>query len=94
MLVELIQVTRRDNGYQLKSVYVNPQQIIFMSEDLRMKQELQEGNIKLGLNQTFTNFTRIRMNMAGYVEEIIVVGDPGLIESKIFAKTSRQLLRG
>ena len=94
MLVELVQVTRRDNGYQLKTVYVNPQQIIFMSEDLRMKQELQEGSIKLGLNQTFTNFTRIRMNMAGYVEEIIVVGDPGLIESKIFAKTSRQLLRG
>ena len=94
MLVELVQVTRRDNGYQLKSVYVNPQQIIFMSEDLRMKQELQEGNVKLGLNQTFTNFTRIRMNMAGYVEEIIVVGDPGLIETKIFNKTSKQLLRG
>ena len=65
-----------------------------MSEDLRMKQELQEGNLKLGLNQTFTNFTRIRMNMAGYVEEIIVVGDPGLIENKIYNKTSRQLLRG
>ena len=94
MLVELVQVTRRDNGYQLKTVYVNPQQIIFMSEDLRMKQELQEGNIKLGLNQNFTCFTRIRMNMAGYVEEIIVVGDPGLIETKIFNKTSRQLLRG
>ena len=94
MLVELIQVTQRDKKYQLKSVYVNPQQIIFMSEDLRMKRELQEGNIKLGLNQTFTNFTRIRMNMAGYVEEIIVVGDPGLIENKIYNKTSRKLLRG
>ena len=94
MLVELDQGTMRDKNYQLKSVYVNPQQIIFMSEDLRMKQELQEGNIKLGLNQNFTNFTRIRMNMAGYVEEIIVVGDPGLIETKIFNKTSRQLLRG
>ena len=94
MLVELIQVTMRDKNYQLKSVYVNPQQIVFMSEDLGMKQELQEGNLKLGLNQTFTNFTRIRMNMTGYVEEIIVVGDPGLIESKIYNKTSRQLLRG
>jgi hypothetical protein len=94
MLVELIQVIQRDKNYQLKSVYVNPQQIVFMSEDLRMKQELQEGKLKLGLNQTFTNFTRIRMNMSGYVEEIIVVGDPGLIESKIFNKTSRQLLRG
>tara|TARA_Y100001972_G_scaffold104769_1_gene131884 strand:+ start:582 stop:866 length:285 start_codon:yes stop_codon:yes gene_type:complete len=94
MLVELIQVTKKDKNYQLKSVYVNPQQIVFMSEDLGMKQELQEGNLKLGLNQTFTNFTRIRMNMTGYVEEIIVVGDPGLIESKIYNKTSRQLLRG
>ena len=94
MLVELIQVTQRDNTYHLKAVYVNPQQIVFMSEDSRMKQELQEGKLKLGLNQTFTSFTRIRMNMSGYVEEIIVVGDPGLIETKIFNKTSKQLLRG
>ena len=94
MLIELIQVKQRNDTYNLSTVYVNPQQIVFMSEDLRMKQELQEGKIKLGLNQTFTNFTRIRMNMSGYVEEIIVVGDPGLIENKIFNKASKQLLRG
>ena len=94
MLVELVQVTKRDSIYHLKAVYVNPQQIVFMSEDSKMKQELQEGKLKLGLNQTFTSFTRIRMNMSGYVEEIIVVGDPGLIETKIFNKTSKQLLRG
>ena len=94
MLVELIQVFHRDNSYHLKSVFVNPQQIIFMSEDHKMKQDLQEGKIKLGLNQTFTSFTRLRMNMAGYVEEMVVVGDPGLVENKIFNKTSKQLLRG
>ena len=94
MLVELIQVRQRNNAYSLSPVYINPQQIVFLSEDLRMKQQLQEGKLDLGLNQNFTCFTRIRMNMSDYVQEIIVVGDPGLIESKIFAKTSKQLLRG
>jgi len=94
MLVELIQLRQRNNTYSLTPVYINPQQIVFLSEDLKMKQHLQEGKLNLGLNQNFTSFTRIRMNMSDYVQEIIVVGDPGLIESKIFAKTSKQLLRG
>ena len=94
MLVELIQLRQRNNVYSLSPVYINPQQIVFLSEDLKMKQQLQEGKLNLGLNQNFTSFTRIRMNMSDYVQEIIVVGDPGLIESKIYAKTSKQLLRG
>ena len=94
MLVELIQLRQRNNIYSLSPVYINPQQIVFLSEDLKMKQQLQEGKLNLGLNQNFTSFTRIRMNMSDYVQEIIVVGDPGLIESKIYAKTSKQLLRG
>ncbi len=94
MLVELIQLRQRNNTYSLSPVYINPQQIVFLSEVLKMKQHLQEGKLNLGLNQNFTSFTRIRMNMSDYVQEIIVVGDPGLIESKIFAKTSKQLLRG
>jgi len=94
MLVELIQVKQRNNTYSLTPVYINPQQIVFMSEDLKMKQQLQEGKLNLGLNQSFTCFTRIRMNMSDYVQEIVVVGDPGLVETKIFAKTSKQLLRG
>ena len=94
MLVELVQVRKRNEIYSLAPVYINPQQIVFLSEDLKMKHQLQEGKLNLGLNQNFTCFTRIRMNMSDYVQEIVVVGDPGLIESKIYAKTSRQLLRG
>ena len=94
MLVELVQLKKIGDNYSLSTVYVNPTQIVYMSEDTRMRQELQEGKLNLGLNQNFTCFTRIRMNMSDYVQEIVVVGDPGLIESKIFAKTSRQLLRG
>ena len=94
MLVELVQVKQIGDNYTLSTVYVNPNQIVFMNEDMRMRQKLQEGKLKLGLNQNFTAFTRIRMNMTGYVEEITVVGDPGLVETKIFNKTSKQLLRG
>lgn len=94
MLVELIQVKQRNDIYSLAPVYINPQQIVFMSEDSKMKRQLQEGKLDLGLNQTFATFTRIRMNMSDYVQEIVVVGDPALIESKIFSKTSKQLLRG
>lgn len=94
MLVELVQLKKLGDNYSLSTVYVNPTQIVYMSEDTRMREKLQEGKLKLGLNQNFTAFTRIRMNMPGYVEEITVVGDPGLIETKIFNKTSKQLLRG
>lgn len=94
MLVELVQVKQIGDNYTLSTVYVNPNQIVFMNEDMRMRQKLQEGKLKLGLNQNLTAFTRIRMNMTGYVEEITVVGDPGLVETKIFNKTSKQLLRG
>lgn len=94
MLVELVQVKQNNGTYSLNTVYVNPQQIIFMSEDLMLKQQLQEGKLNLGLNQSFTNFTKIRLNMSDHVQEIVVIGDPGLIETKIFSKTSRQLLRG
>ena len=75
MLVELIQLRQRNNVYSLSPVYINPQQIVFLSEDLKMKQHLQEGKLNLGLNQNFTSFTRIRMNMSDYVQEIIVVLD-------------------
>lgn len=95
MLIELIQIKEDINGnYSLKNIYVNSSQIVFLSENKSMRQKLQEGKIKLGLNQNFTNFTNIRMNGIGYVTEITVVGDPGLIETKIFNKQQKQLLKG
>ena len=47
----------------------------------------------LGLNQNFTRFTDIRMNFSSYVSNVTVVGDPGLIESKIEKQMLRQLLK-
>jgi len=95
MLIELMQIKQDLNGnYALSSVFVNPQQIVFISENRAMKQKLQEGKLKVGLNHSFTNFTNIRMNHHSHATELVVVGDPGLIEQKIFNKTQKQLLRG
>lgn len=95
MLIELIEIKRDSRGvYSLGKVYVNPQQIIYMSENLSMKNSLKEGKMNLGLNQNLTSFTNIKLNHNSYASDIIVVGHPELIESKIVTKQQKQLLKG
>ena len=95
MLVELIEIKRDTRGiYSLGKVYINPQQIIYMSENLNMKESLKEGKINLSLNQSFTSFTNIKLNHNSYSSDIIVVGHPELIESKIATKQKKELLKG
>ena len=94
MLIELVEIKEDSKGnYFLNNIYLNPAQIVFLTENRTMKQKLQEGKLSLGLNQNFTNFTNVRMNFHTYVSEIIVVGDPGLIESKIHNKELKRLLK-
>lgn len=95
MLVELIQITETEREkYSLKTIYINPDQVVYLSENSQLKQRLQEGRMNLGLNQNFTNFTNVRMNYQSYASNIIVVGDPGLIEQKINNSKRKQLLKG
>ena len=63
-----------------------------MSEESHMRQELIEGKINLGLDKNIT-FTKIKINESAKFSEIIVVGTPEMIESKINTST-KKLLRG
>ena len=95
MLVELIEIRETGtNKYSLKSIYINPDQVVYLSENSQLKQKLQEGKLNFGLNQNFTNFTNVRMNYQSYASSLIVVGDPGLIEEKINNSKRKQLLKG
>ena len=96
MLVELIEVKQNSEGnYALSSIYINSLSIVYLSENRAMKLKLREGKLNLGLNQNFTSFTDVRLNHAqGYASTITVVGDPGLIETKIFNKQQKHLLKG
>jgi ATP-dependent helicase/DNAse subunit B len=67
VLVELIEIKENTKGnYTLKTIYINPDQVVFLTENNLMKQQLQEGKINLGLNQNFTNFTNVRMNFQSH----------------------------
>ena len=95
MLVELIQIKEDAKGqFVLNPIFINTQQIVYLSENRSMKRKLEEGKLNLGLNQNFTNFTDVRLNHNSYASHITVIGDPGLIELKIFNKTQKQLLKG
>lgn len=95
MLVELIQIKEDTKGqFVLNPIFINTQQIVYLSENRSMKRKLEEGKLNLGLNQNFTNFTDVRLNHNSYASHITVIGDPGLIELKIFNKTQKQLLKG
>ena len=91
-LVELIQVKRFRGRLSLNKIYLNPSHIVFISENSSYRNSLNE--IKdLGLVPQ-TNFSTIRLNDNGTFSEIDVVGDPMMIESKIFTKKKQNILRG
>ena len=95
MLVELVEIRESERDtYSLKTIYINPDQVVYLSENKRLRQSLQEGKLNLGLNQNFTCFTNIRMNYQSYASNITVVGDPGTIGEKINSSKAKQLLKG
>ncbi len=92
MLVELVQVKRLRGRLTLNKIYLNPRHIVFISENSAYKNSLNEIN-DLGLVPQ-TVFSTIRLNDNGTYSEIDVVGEPTMIESKIFKKKRQNVLRG
>ena len=93
MFVKLFKVNKRHGTeYYLSEILVNAAQIVYMSEDHTMTSLMREGKVNLELHDA-TSFTKLRMKGSSFGEEITVIGDPVLIEHKIFKKTEKQLLR-
>ena len=93
-MIKLVQISKNADGrYSLSQVYVNPRHIIFMSENTNLKNLLSEGRIGLKLEKNLT-FTKIKINENNDTTEISVVGSPESIETKIFKKSKRSILRG
>ena len=91
-MIKLTQIKKDSfNVYRLSSIYVNPKHIVFMSEESATRQDLVEGKINLGLDRNIS-FTKIKINESAHFSEIIVVGTPEMVESRINA-SSRRLLR-
>ncbi len=92
MLVEMIQIKNLRGRLSLNRIYLNPRHIVFISENSKIKTAMTEVK-DLGLVPQ-TKFSTIRLNDNGTYSEIDVVGDPEMIESKIFTKQKKNILRG
>ena len=98
MLIKLVQViapSYAGGTYELAHIYVNPSQIVFLSENRKMKTKLSEGKIKTNSGEslnpliTFTNI-KLKENVSRD-SEIVVVGSPSDIEKKIVSKDKNLL---
>ena len=100
MLIKLVQVIApayAGGTYELAHIYINPSQIVFLSEDRSMKTKLTEGKIKTNSGESLNplvSFTNIKLKEnVSHNSEIVVIGSPSEIEGKIVSK-DRNLLFG
>ena len=93
MVVKLVEVAKMcadissRSDYILREVFVNPEQVTMLREDVAMKNLLSEGRLPSELDSRM-EFTRLFLNTG---MDIFVVGAPNVVESKLKPK---QVLRG
>ena len=96
MLVKLTEVC--NNGavttnklYSLREVFVNPEHVVMIREEKRMKELNERGKVASGLDEAH-QFSKVTINRGQAGTEIVVVGSPHVVETAL--KNYRQLLRG
>ena len=96
MLVKLTEVC--NNGavttnklYSLREVFINPEHVVMIREEKRMKELNERGKVATGLNEEH-QFSKLVINRGQAGTEIIVVGSPEVIENTL--NSGKQLLRG
>ena len=94
MFIKLVRINERATkdgiDFYLTEVSVNISQILYMSENSRLKRMLNEGKMNLNLHQG-ADFTDLQLNTK---QTIVVVGSPSVIETKMLKSSTKQLLRG
>lgn len=97
MLVRLTEVCRnntlttRQGNYSLREVFVNPEHVVMIREEARLREINQKIPLTEGLKQDH-QFTKLTINRGHTGTEIIVVGSPDIVERHL--NTNKQLLRG
>jgi len=101
MLVKLTEIC--SNGavtvghkYKLREIFVNPEHVILIREDIRVRELNESGMLNLigpdELNKSH-RFSKLTINRGHAGSEISVVGSPDIIENTLKID-NRQLLRG
>jgi len=92
-LIEIFESTGRSRdaktSYCLREVYVNPDHVVCLREDLSMKRKLEAKLLPEDMNPS-QQFTKVSLNRGHSGIDLVVVGPPDSIENKL----KSNLLRG
>ena len=97
MLIKLTEVATNgtyttSQKYILREVFVNPEHVVMIREEKRMKQLNEQGEINSELDPDH-GFSKLTINRGHTGTEIVVVGAPEIIETQL-NKDKRKILRG
>ena len=96
-LVEICEIANAvrapNHKYTLREIYVNPKHVISLKEELNYKQKLKEGTLPENLNLK-QQFTRVTLDKGHTGLEVVVVGSPDIINSKLNGDTTHRVLKG
>ena len=91
-MVKLVEVYENSKGYVLREVYVNPKHVVSLREDSRFRSKLDEGKMPIELSDEHV-FTKMTLDKGTTGLEIVIVGPPSAVESKLRMR-GRELLNG
>ena len=101
MLVKLTEIC--SNGaitvghkYKLREIFVNPEHVILIREDIRVRELNESGALKLAGNDELNKshrFSKLTINRGHSGSEISVIGSPEVVENTL-QTNKRQVLRG
>ena len=96
-VVKFTEVARELNiaegrDYRLREIYINSAHVVLMREDDHSLRLLSEDRLPSGLDKR-QRFTRILLQKGSSGQEVVVVGQPELVEKKLFA-VDKKILRG
>ena len=92
-LVEIYEQPRYTSerpNFTLREVFVNPEHVVCVREDLLALNHLQEGNLPEGLMET--KFSKIHLNRGQNGIDLVVIGGPEIVQEKLGLR--RTLLKG
>ena len=100
MLVRLTEIcqnnmlTSKKQAYTLREIFINPEHVVMIREEARMQQLKEQGALPEDLSDGH-RFTKLTINRGHTGTEIVVVGAPSHIETKLNkAPHKKQLLNG
>ncbi len=77
--------------YTLREVFVNPEHVVMIREESRMRQLNERGELPKNLSSNH-RFTKLTINRGHTGTEIVVVGAPSIIENTL--NQQKKLIRG